>query len=100
MSINTAYYFNPDNPLSRAETANINAAVLAALEITAIDEKTGAMLLKVDDMFLSEKLYQIKPAPNPNTKPGARFTLGSLNKKKCQYIALNNYPLNSDVVIK
>ena len=100
VSINTAYYFNPDNPLSRAETANINAAVLAALEITAIDEKTGAMLLKVDDMFLSEKLYQIKPAPNPNTKPGARFTLGSLNKKKCQYIALNNYPLNSDVVIK
>jgi hypothetical protein len=100
VSINTAYYFDPDNPLSRAETANINAAVLAALEITAIDDKTGGMLLKVDDMFLSENLYQIKPAPNPNIKPGARFTLGSLNKKKCQYIALNNYPLNSDVVIK
>ena len=100
VSINTAYYFDPDNPLSRAETANINAAVLSALEITAIDEKTGAMLLKVDDMFLSENLYQIKPAPNPNAKPGTRFTLGSLNKKKCQYIALNNYPLNSDVVIK
>ena len=100
VSINTAYYFDPENPLSRAETANINAAVLAALEITAIDDKTGAMLLKVDDMFLSEKLYQIKPAPNPNAKPGTRFTLGSLNTKKCQYIALNNYPLNSDVVIK
>ncbi|SVB59186.1 uncharacterized protein METZ01_LOCUS212040, partial [marine metagenome] len=100
VSINTAYYFDPDNPLSRAETANINAAVLAAMEITAIDEKTGAMLLKVDDVFLSENLYQIKPAPNPNAKPGTRFTLGSLNKKKCQYIALNNYPLNSDVVIK
>ena len=76
VSINTAYYFDPENPLSRAETANINAAVLAAMEITANDEKTGAMLLKVDDMFLSENLYQIKPTPNPETKPGSRFTLG------------------------
>ena len=100
VSINTSYYFDPDNPLSRAETANINAAVLAAMEITANDEKTGAMLLKVDDMFLSENLYQIKPTPKPETKPGSRFTLGSLNKKKCQYIGINNYPLNSDVVIK
>ena len=100
VSINTSYYFDPDNPLSRAETANINAAVLAAMEITANDEKTGAMLLKVDDMFLSENLYQIKPTPKPETKPGSRFTLGSLNKKKCQYIGINNYPLNSDVIIK
>ena len=100
VSINTAYYFDPENPLSRAESANINDAVLATLAIVATDDETGAMLLKVDDMFLSESLYQIKPAPNPEAKPGTRFTLGSLNKEKCQYIALNNYPLNSDVVIK
>ena len=100
VSINTAYYFDPENPLSRAESANINAAVLTTLAISATDDETGAMLLNVDDMFLSESLYQIKPAPNPEAKPGTRFALGSLNKKKCQYIALNNYPLNSDVVIK
>ena len=57
-------------------------------------------LLSVDDMFLSENLYQIKPSPNPEVKPGTRFSLGSLNKNKCQYIALNNYQLNSDVIIK
>ena len=100
VSINTAYYFDPENPLSRAESANINAAVLATLLISATDDKTGAMLLSVDDMFLSENLYQIKPSPNPEVKPGTRFSLGSLNKNKCQYIALNNYQLNSDVIIK
>ena len=100
LTINTAYYFDPENPLRRAESANINAAVLVALVIVATDDETGAMLIKVDDMFLSESLYQIKPAPKPEAKPGTRFALGSLNKKKCQYIALNNYPLNSDVVIK
>ena len=100
VSINTAYYFEPGNPLRRAESANINAAVLAALEIVATDVETKAMLLKVDDMFLSENLYQIKPPPSPQAKPGTRFTLGSLNNKKCQYEALNNYPLNSDVVVK
>ena len=100
VSINTAYYFEPGNPLRRAESANINAAVLAALEIVATDVETKAMLLKVDDMFLSENLYQIKPAPSPQAKPGTQFTLGSLNNKKCQYEALNNYPLNSDVVVK
>jgi hypothetical protein len=100
VSINTSYYFDPENPLSRAKSANINDAVLATLAILATDDETGAMLLNVDDMFLSESLYQIKPTPNPSAKPGTRFTLGSLNKNKCQYIALNNYPLNSDVVIK
>ena len=75
VSINTAYYFDPENPLSRAESANINAAVLATLAISAIDDETGAMLLNVDDMFLSESLYQIKPAPNPEAKPGTRFAL-------------------------
>ena len=100
MSINTAYYFDPENPLSRAESANINAAVLATLSISATDDKTGAMLLSVDDMFLSENLYQLKPSPSPEVKPGTRFSLGSLNKNKCQYIALNNYQLNSDVIIK
>ena len=75
VSINTAYYFDPENPLSRAESANINAAVLATLAISATDTETGAMILNVDDMFLSESLYQIKPAPNPEAKPGARFAL-------------------------
>ncbi len=98
--INTAYYFDPNNPLSRASIANINESVLATLEIVLEDKKTGSILINADDLFLSQNLYQIKSPPNPNSKPGARFTLGSLNKKKCQYVSINNYPLNSDIAIK
>jgi hypothetical protein len=98
--INTSYYFDPKNPLSKASTANINESVLASVEIVFTDKKTESILIKADDVFLSENLYQIKSAPNPNTKPGARFSLGSLNKKKCQYVSINNYPFNSDIAIK
>ena len=100
VTINTAYYFDPKNPLSKASTANINESVLATSEIVFTDKESGSVLIKADNMFLSENLYQIKPSPNPNVKPGARFSLGSLNKKKCQYISINNYPFNSDIAIK
>ena len=98
--INTSYFFDPNNPLSKASTANINESVLASVEVVFLDKQTGSMLIKADGVFLSENLYQIKPSPNPNIKPGARFSLGSLNKKKCQYVSINNYPLNSDIAIK
>ena len=100
IAINTSYYFDTNSPLSKASKANINESVLATVEILHKDEKTESILIKADDIFLSESLYQIKPAPNPNIKPGMRFSLGSLNKKKCQYVSINNYPLNSDVAVK
>ena len=98
--INTSYYFDPKNPLSKASAANINESVLATSEIVFTDKESGSLLIKADNVFLSENLYQIKPSPNPNSKPGSRFSLGSLNKKKCQYISINNYPFNSDIAIK
>ena len=100
VTINTAYYFDPKNPLSKASAANINESVIATSEIVFTDKESGSILIKADNVFLSESLYQIKPPPNPNIKPGARFSLGSLNKKKCQYVSINNYPFNSDIAIK
>ena len=100
VTINTSYYFDPKNPLSKASAANINESVLATSEIVFTDKESGSLLIKADNVFLSENLYQIKPSPNPNSKPGSRFSLGSLNKTKCQYISINNYPFNSDIAIK
>ena len=100
IAINTSYYFDPKNPLSKSSVANINEPTLVSTEVLFEDETDGSILIKADDIFLTESLYQIKRPPNPNVKPGTRFTLGSLNKKKCQYFSINNYPLNSDLAIK
>ena len=40
-SENTAFYFNPDSPLSRAANANISTALLASESILAEDEDSG-----------------------------------------------------------
>lgn len=101
-SENTRFYFDPNNPLSRAAEANISRAVLSSLEIQASDKDKKEYLINVDDLFLTESLHQIKrtPPPNPAVKPGSRFTLGTLNKAKSRYSDINNYPENTDVIVE
>ena len=38
-------------------------------------EDSAYYLIKADDMFMTEAFTQIKPAPNPNARPGQQFTL-------------------------
>ena len=42
---NTAFYFDPENAISRAAEANIARAVLAVQPILAEDEETGELLI-------------------------------------------------------
>ncbi|MFQ6607843.1 MAG: zinc-dependent metalloprotease [Fidelibacterota bacterium] len=100
VSQNTGYYFDPNNPLSRAAEANISPSILASQEIVVDDTITMELLIEVDDVFLTEALHQVKPTPNPNAKPGSRFSLGNLNKEKTKYVGIRNYPLNTDVVVE
>jgi hypothetical protein len=95
---NTSYYFDPSNAISKASDANINKPVLASLKIVA--EEGDSYLVKADDLYLSESLSQIKPSPNPNTKPGTTFSLGSLSKDKTKYASFKNYPKNTDVIVE
>ncbi len=97
---NTSYYFDPENPLSRASDANISPAILASQEIVVDDTTTKELLIEIDDVFLTEALHQVKPSPNPNAKPGSRFSLGSRNQNKSKYIEIRNYPLNTDLVVE
>jgi len=59
---NTAFYFDPDNLISKSKDANISNAVLMSLKIEKHDEKAGLYLIKADDLFLKETFNQIKPA--------------------------------------
>ncbi|NNF67915.1 MAG: DUF5117 domain-containing protein, partial [Gammaproteobacteria bacterium] len=97
---NTSFYFDPESALSRAADANISPAVLAVQEIIAEDEKTGEILVKLDDVLLKEKLQQIKPTPNPDAKPKDGFVLGTLSDSRNKIAAIKNYPKNTDIVVE
>jgi hypothetical protein len=98
---NAAFYFDPNNALSRAADANISDAVLAVQDIVAEDEDSGALLIKADDIFLKESLQQLKPSPEPNPDPNAEktFELGTLSETKNKIYDVKSYPDNTNIFV-
>ncbi len=97
---NTAFYFDPDNAISRASEANIARAVLAVQPIVAEDEETGALLIEADSLFLSESWTQLSPSRDPDADPRRQFTVGDFDADKSQILALRSYPLNTDIEVE
>lgn len=91
--INTNFYFDKDNAISKSKEANISNAVIASIKIEAKDEKSGKYLIKADDLFLKETFVQIKPAKSPKQKPEA-FSLGKLDDSKSKINQIKNYTDN------
>lgn len=100
---NTNYYFNKNSALSKAENANINQPLFYTEKIAALttDDKTKkkTYLIETDNLFLGENFTQIKPSKSPGERADA-FTMGNLNAKKSKYIAIKNFPNNSDVSVE
>jgi hypothetical protein len=96
----TSLHFDSKHPLYRARFANVNRAVLASTPIEAEDPKTGDIYIKADELFLKEALRQIKPTPDPEAKPGDAFPIGELSAEKTRYVAVNNYPANTDITVE
>lgn len=96
---NTRFYFDPENAISRAASANISDAILATEKILAEDAESGALLINGDTLFKTEAMLQIKPSPNPDADPKA-FTLGSLSDDKTRILGLRSYPSNTDVEVE
>lgn len=97
---NTAFYFDPDNAISRASEANIARAVLAVQDIVAEDEETGAVLIEADSLFLSEAWTQLSPSRDPDADPRNEFTVGEFDAGKSQILNLRSYPLNADIEVE
>ena len=95
-SPNTDYYFDEDNALSKAASANINTPILSSLKIEA--EKEGRILLDGDAVFLSEDFQMVKPPSRPGPNSGGGL-LGNLSKDKTKIKSIRNYPENTDVVV-
>ena len=94
---NTRYYFDEENPLSRAAKANINTPIIFNTSIEASNKDQTEFLIDASSLFLSESFIQIKPSANPAQRPD-QFTIGSLSKSKSKVKAIKNYPENTDLV--
>jgi hypothetical protein len=97
--INNRFYFDEENPLSRAAAANISDAILHTAKIEVEDKESGMILIDGDGLFLSENLHQIKPSPSPAMQPG-QFTIGSLSRDKSKYLRIRSYPKNTDITVE
>lgn len=53
------FLFDEHSPLNRARDANISEAILASLKI--VSEDKGAVIINVDELFLSEQLNRVSP---------------------------------------
>ena len=97
VKVNSSFYFDPENPLSRSQDANMSNSILASEKLVV--EEDGQYLIKADNLFLKETWSQIKPPNFPGQSPTS-FKLGSLAKDKTKVRAIRNYPENTDFKVE
>jgi len=97
--INTNFYFDEKNAISKSQNANVSNSIIASIKIAAEDKTTGNYLIKADDLFLKETFVQIKPAKSPEQKSD-RYSLGKLDESKTKVHQLKNYPKNTNLEVE
>lgn len=99
IKVNTGFYFDPANALSKSANANISNSILISEKIVAEDTAKGEYLLDANSIFLTENLSRIKPPSFPGPFAAFQFNMGSLSKAKTKYTSVRSYPENTDVVV-
>lgn len=100
VQVNTSYYFDPENPLSRAKDANINNPIIASEKILVTSEAKDTFLIDANKIFLSEALTQITRPSRPGANSRNAFQLGKLDSGKSKVKSIKNYPKNTDLVLE
>ncbi len=95
--VNTNFYYNPKNAVSKTANVDKPEAVLYIDKFSA--EDSAGYLINVDQLFLSEKMDPVKPIFPPSPAAMFTFNLGQLNPTKSKYSNVRSYPNNSDVVV-
>ncbi len=94
--VNTNFWYDPSNPVSKTKDVDKPEAVIVSEKITAEDE--NGYLVNADGLFLSEKLDPVKPIMPPGMA-NMMFNLGNLNPSKSKYHAVKSFPDNTDFVV-
>ena len=92
---NYNFYFDPENPISKAADANISDAIIYSSTILGASKDGDTLIIKADDLFMKETLTKIKQKVNRNL-----YQVGKLSKKKSKVTAIKNYSDNTDVIIE
>lgn len=95
--INTNFYYDKENAISKTEGVDVPEAVFLAERVTGEDE--NGYLINADGLFLSEKMDPVKPMQSPGVPPGIFFNLGGLNPQKSKYNAVKSYPNNTNIIV-
>lgn len=91
---NTAFYFDPENPLAKAAEANRSDAVLASQAVLAEDER--GWLIEANALFLKETLLMVKwPGSNPD-----KSVLGKLSDVKTKFETIHNATDNTVAIVE
>lgn len=97
--INPRYYFDPENPISKASETNISDAVMISTKIKMDEE--GRYAIDLGDLVLNESIHKVAPWPSPGAaKDKKRFKLGKLKPKKSRVVDINSFPENTDVIVE
>ncbi|RYY90059.1 MAG: DUF5117 domain-containing protein [Chitinophagaceae bacterium] len=95
--VNTAFYYDPANPISRSKDVDKPEAILLSERI--IGEDSTGYLVNADGLFLGERFDPVKPPTVVNIFGPSAFALGNLNPFKSKYVALKAFPGNTDVLV-
>lgn len=95
--VNTSFYYDPANPISKTKNVDKPEAVIA-VERIAGEDSTG-YLISADGLFISERLDPIRPASQPGLFSGQSFNLGGLNPSKSKFHSVRSFPNNTDIIV-
>lgn len=95
--VNTSFWYNEANPISKTKDVDKPEAVFLAEKTTG--EDSAGFLIAADGLFISEKMDAVKPSMPPGMPMGMLFMLGGLNPMKSKYSNIRSFPDNTDVVV-
>jgi len=95
--INTSFYYDPENPISRTKDVDKPEAVFFTERING--EDGDGYLINADALFISERLDPVRPSLPPGNFYQPQVVLGGLNAMKSKYAAVRSFPENTDVIV-
>jgi hypothetical protein len=95
--VNTAFWYDASNPVSKTKDVDKPEAVIVAEKIAGEDAE--GYLISADGIFISEKMDPVKPIMPPGFPSFSIFNLGNLNPAKSKYHSVKSFPNNTDIIV-